>query len=665
MIRAGVAAVFLAGSALVAPAAAQTVSETARRFGALESVQHISLSPSGSQVAFIRPVENGRTRLFIANLAGDGAPRAVFQTGDPREKLYRCKWATEAQLVCSVQVVGEREGDIVGYTRQLVVSSDGKTVSSLSARTDSSQFYAMYDGGSVIDWDLPGKPGRVLMERQFVPRQTVGSNIKHEEEGLGVEEVDLATLQRRVVEKPRVEAAEYITDGHGTVRVMGIYPRTTSGYLRDRAYYSYRPKGSREWKSLSQIDINMANTVDGFEPWAVDAAADVAYGFDNHQGFKALFSAPLDGTARRDLVLSRPDVDVDGLVRIGRDRRVVGASYATERRTVEYFDPELRKLAMALGKALPAGSSISFVDASEGERQLLLLVSSDVDPGMFYRYDKATRQLSPLVGVRDELAGIRMGEMRPVTFPAADGTMIPGYLTLPPGSSGKGLPAIVMPHGGPSARDEWGFDWLVQYFVARGYAVLQPNYRGSSGYGSAWYQKNGFQSWRTAIGDVNDAGRWLLGQGIAAPGKLSIVGWSYGGYAALQSQVLAPDLFGAVVAIAPVTDLGKLRQDSVNRQSYRLVDAFIGEGPHVKEGSPALNARSFKAPVLMFHGTYDQNVSVDQARLMEQRLRDAGKAVTYVEFPALAHAMENSEARARVLAESDAFLRKALGLPQD
>lgn len=468
MIRAGVAAVFLAGSALVAPAAAQTVSETARRFGALESVQHISLSPSGSQVAFIRPVENGRTRLFIANLAGDGAPRAVFQTGDPREKLYRCKWATEAQLVCSVQVVGEREGDIVGYTRQLVVSSDGKTVSSLSARTDSSQFYAMYDGGSVIDWDLPGKPGRVLMERQFVPRQTVGSNIKHEEEGLGVEEVDLATLQRRVV-----------------------------------------------------------------------------------------------------------------------------------------------------------------------------------------------------VGVRDELAGIRMGEMRPVTFPAADGTMIPGYLTLPPGSSGKGLPAIVMPHGGPSARDEWGFDWLVQYFVARGFVVLQPNYRGSSGYGSAWYQKNGFQSWRTAIGDVNDAGRWLLGQGIAAPGKLSIVGWSYGGYAALQSQVLAPDLFGAVVAIAPVTDLGKLRQDSVNRQSYRLVDAFIGEGPHVKEGSPALNARSFKAPVLMFHGTYDQNVSVDQARLMEQRLRDAGKAVTYVEFPALAHSLENSEARARVLAESDAFLRKALGLPQD
>ena len=193
-----------------------------------------------------------------------------------------------------------------------------------------------------------------------------------------------------------------------------------------------------------------------------------------------------------------------------------------------------------------------------------MTASSDTDPGMLYLYTKATRGLAEVLPIRNELVGVAMGKMTPVSFPAADGTMIPGYLTLPPGSDGKGLPAIVMPHGGPGARDEWGFDWLVQFYAARGFAVLQPNYRGSTGYGSAWYQKNGFQSWRIAIGDVNDAGRWLVSQGIAKSDQLGIVGWSYGGYAALQSSVLDPNLFKAIVAIAPVTDLDRLREESRN-----------------------------------------------------------------------------------------------------
>jgi dipeptidyl aminopeptidase/acylaminoacyl peptidase len=156
---------------------------------------------------------------------------------------------------------------------------------------------------------------------------------------------------------------------------------------------------------------------------------------------------------------------------------------------------------------------------------------------------------------RPDLADYKLAPVKAITYKAADGTDIPAYLTLPPGSDGKNIPAIVMPHGGPASRDEWGFDWLSQFFAHQGYAVLQPNFRGSSGYGEAWFQKNGYQSWKTAIGDVNDAGRWLSAQGIAAPGKLAIVGWSYGGYAALQSAVLDPDLFKAIVAVAPVTDL--------------------------------------------------------------------------------------------------------------
>ena len=217
-----------------------------------------------------------------------------------------------------------------------------------------------------------------------------------------------------------------------------------------------------------------------------------------------------------------------------------------------------------------------------------------------------------------------------------------------------------MPHGGPSYRDEWGFDWLVQYFAQAGYAVLQPNYRGSSGYGDAFYASNGFRSWQTAIGDVADAGRWLVKEGIADPAKLAIVGWSYGGYAALQANVVDPDLFKAAIAIAPVTDLAMTKRQSIGFANQLLVAAQVGSGPAIAAGSPARHADRIKAPVLLFHGDQDINVGVEQSRAMDGALRRAGKDSTLVVFPNLDHQLDDAAARARVLADSEAFLRKAM-----
>lgn len=634
----------------------------AKRFGALDSVRQISLSPSGDKIALIGPVSDDVSRLFVADLKGDATPYPIFETRTKGEHLSHCKWATEDHIVCTIFFIADMAGQVASATRVVVISRDGKTLQTLTARRNSRSMYGATYGGRVIDFDLPGKPGKVLMMREFMQEESIGTNIRANEAGIGVEEVDVVSLSRKTVEKSQFDAREFITDGRGNVRIMGIHPLNVSGFSTRKIAYSYRLPGSREWKGLSRVSLKDGESSSGFDPYAVDPDKNVAYGFDDNNGFQALYSLSLDGSFTRNLLLSRSDVDVDGLIQIGRNNRVVGASYATERRKDEYFDPELKKLAAALNKALPGKPSVWFVDASLGEEKLLLFVSSDVDPGKFYLYTKASRQLSPLIPSRSQLDGVAMGEMKPVSFPAGDGTMIPGYLTLPPGSSGKGLPAIVMPHGGPSARDEWGFDWLVQYYVTRGFAVLQPNYRGSSGYGSAWYQRNGFRSWRIAVGDVNDAGRWLVKEGIAAPGKLGIVGWSYGGYAALQSPALDPDLFKAIVAIAPVTDLEKLRQQYIGYANYALVDEFIGNGPHVRDGSPAQNPDRIKAAVLLFHGTLDQNVDVDASRLMESKLRAAGKRVTYVEFTGLDHQLRSGEARSRVLAESDAFLRENLGL---
>jgi dipeptidyl aminopeptidase/acylaminoacyl peptidase len=248
-----------------------------------------------------------------------------------------------------------------------------------------------------------------------------------------------------------------------------------------------------------------------------------------------------------------------------------------------------------------------------------------------------------------------------VTIPAPDGAQIPAYLTLPPGRDAKNLPAIVLPHGGPSARDYWGFDWLSQFFAARGYAVLQPQYRGSAGFGDAWLNDNGFKNWRTSIGDISASARWLAAQGIANPNRVAIVGWSYGGYAALQSAVTDPSLYKAVAAIAPVTDLQMLKRDAAGYTNSQLVEKFIGSGPHVTEGSPLKRASEIQVPVLLVHGDMDSNVRYWHSERMRDALRGAGKEVEFVGYKGYDHYLEDSKVRAELLTRVAKLLERTIG----
>jgi dipeptidyl aminopeptidase/acylaminoacyl peptidase len=363
------------------------------------------------------------------------------------------------------------------------------------------------------------------------------------------------------------------------------------------------------------------------------------------------------------LVLAHPEVDVGGLIRVGRRQRVVGVWYSTDKTYVDLFAPEFKGLVKALAKALPQQPQVDIVESSVDESVMLIRAGSDTDPGVYYIFDRKTKHLETFLVVRGELEDAKLAQVKSVSYPAADGTVIPAYLTLPPGhESAHGLPAIVMPHGGPAARDEWGYDWLSQYFASQGFAVLQPNYRGSAGYGDAWFVQNGFRSWEVAIGDVNAGGRWLVSQGIADANKLAIVGWSYGGYAALQSAVVEPGLFKAVVAIAPVTDLTMLKEEHRGWSNFALVSAYIGEGPHLHAGSPAEHATQIAAPVLLFHGAYDRNVSIEESKRMASRLTAAGKPCKLVTWDDLDHQLEDSSARSQLLRASSDFLIQALGM---
>jgi dipeptidyl aminopeptidase/acylaminoacyl peptidase len=632
-------------------------------FGAREAVLDVALSPAGTKIAFIAPGPGQSTILYTGDAAGGRAPTRVMAADGKPERLSSCGWASETRLVCEVYMVIENivPGQPISATRIVALDADGSKMKLLSKRTNTDSLYMAFGGGEVVDW-LPGEDGIILMGRQYVPEARIGTNLTDRREGFGVDRIDTRTTNAKMVEPPKPHAAAYISDGRGRVRLMATRDVAgATGYDSGKVNYFYRRKASQEWEPFGTYNVS---TEEGLLPVAVDPDLDVAYGFRKDSGGRrALYSVALDGSRRETLIFSHPQVDVDSTARIGRGNRVVGVTYVTEKREAVYFDPALAALGKALSKALPGLPLIRFLDSSADESKLLLWAGSDSDPGRFYLFDKATKKLNELMLARPELENAQLATVKPITYKASDGTDIPGYLTLPPGGAAKGLPAIVMPHGGPSSRDEWGFDWLAQFFARRGYAVLQPNYRGSSGYGDAWYQKNGFQSWRTAIGDVNDAGRWLVSQGIADPSKLAIVGWSYGGYAALQSNVLDPNLFKAVVAVAPVTDLAGLLQDSVWFSSHRITRNFIGTGPHVREGSPAENAAKIKAPVLLFHGEMDLNVGIRQSRLMQDRLKDAGVRSELVVYPGLDNQLDDSEARADLLRRSDAFLRTALKLP--
>jgi len=641
----------------VAEAQSPPAADNAALFGARPSVLNMSLSPDGSHVAYVAPLSGQAAKIVVGAVSDDGRGAAITRTGDKNDRLAGCNWVSNKRLVCRIVGSASTEYGVLPGSRNVALDADGSNVKMLGTSVNHYSNGMQFSDGWVIDW-LPDQDGSVLMVRSYVPNDRTSALSGSTKEGLGVDRIDTTTLRATSVEPVKNIAWEYITDGNGTVRIEGIVAR--SGRYNEASPitdYYYRRPGSREWEELSRYD-RFAD--EGFNPYAVDRDRNVVYGLKKTDGRLALYSIKLDGSLTSTLMLARPDVDIDGLAQIGRRRRAVGATFQTDKREVFYFDPEIKALASALSRALPKQPIVRIVDSSIDERKLLIFAGSDDDPGVYYLFNRDTKDLHILMAARPELLDRPLAKMRPIQFKAADGTAIPGYLTLPPGKeTAKGLPAIVMPHGGPSDRDEWGFDWLPQFYAAQGYAVLQPEFRGSTGYGDNWYQRNGFRSWRTAIGDVVDAGRWLISEHLADPAKLSIVGWSYGGYAALQSAAMAPDLYKAVVAIAPVTDLQMLKNEYGNSTMAR---AFIGSGVDIiRDGSPTQNAVKIKAPVLLVHGTLDRNVEYRESTVMQSRLQAAGGKVRLITFDGLDHQLDDADARAKMLRESDAFIKAAIG----
>jgi dipeptidyl aminopeptidase/acylaminoacyl peptidase len=261
------------------------------------------------------------------------------------------------------------------------------------------------------------------------------------------------------------------------------------------------------------------------------------------------------------------------------------------------------------------------------------------------------------------LVNAPLGEVREFTYKARDGYEIPAFVTLPAGAGDKQLPMVVLPHGGPESRDVRCFDWLAQFLASRGYAVLQPQFRGSTGYGEA-HRKAGYRQWgRLMQDDVTDGVKALIEQGIADPKRVCIVGASYGGYAALAGAAFTPELYACAVSINGISNLSAMLNfeeayAGKESDSVRYWKDHIGlkTSPEVLSRSPARAATNVRAAVLLLHGVNDSVVPIAQSREMASALKSLGKAHTLIELPGEDHWLSRSDSRTRVLTEMEAFL---------
>jgi dienelactone hydrolase len=650
--------VLLGCLAVAAPAAAQPASDPSQLFGVRPSIEAIDISPDGSHVVYLQPGPGRTTRVYLADLNSDAEPQAVARSdGDP-ERLRWCNFVANDRLICQVSGMSVVTGLLTPFSRLMSIDTNGQNITLLGQRASYFDARLRQSDGSILDWLAPGD-GAVLMAREIIPEETPGgTRMVRTAEGLAVARIDVRTLRSTPVEAANRRASAYISDGRGHVRIMASRDlRGNSGQLGTRTDYFYRTQSDRDWRALGSYD---SATREGMIPIAVDPALDAAYVLKPLNGRRALYRIKLDGSMTTELVYSNERVDVDDVVTVNRGARVIGVTFAEETQRAIYFDADYANLAGSLARAIPNLPLIDFGGTSADGNRLLIHAGSDSDAGRYFVYDRAARSLNEILTVRPQIEGLPPASVRAVTYAAADGTQIPAYLTLPPGGSGRNLPAVILPHGGPTSRDVWGFDWLAQYLAHRGYAVLQPNYRGSAGYGDQWLQQNGYRGWRTSIGDIGAGARWLAAQGIADAGRIAIVGWSYGGYAALQSGATEPGLYKAIVAIAPVTDLQQAKDDLLGYDIGRNAAEYIGSGPHVVEGSPLQNVRSIAAPVLLIHGDRDLNVNVIHSRRMDAALRGAGKSSELIVLPGLEHDLDDSAARTRMLQRIGEFLAAAL-----
>ncbi len=581
------------------------------------------LSPDGKYVAVL--YSQGDDQIVFVRPAAGSELTPVANLMDPDTRLNWLQWANADRLLLSGTARNKRSVGVRGrVTRMFGVDRTGGTLKWLGRswpKRGQGGWEVQYQDEIVSD--LTGDPNHILISYRDPYKSSPGVKIMN---------VRTGTI------RSRQSALDKIDQWHADPADPGGAIRAGEGWDGTRHWLYARVSDDDRLVEVYRTDDVFEGNF-GFAAFHEDPSK--LYLLSDHQGRSAIFEFDIREKKLLDAVFSHPEVDVAAVHYSEVRKKVVGAWYIVDEPESVWIDEKARREHAAINNALRSDlgreTYNEIVSATQDGSLVLVSASSPTQPPVYYAYDRAKRAVNFLLEERPDVPAEHLAPIRRLSYAARDGLEIPAYLTLPIGFEPSGLPVIVLPHGGPWARDWKRYDPEVQAFANRGFAVFQMNFRGSTGYGAAFEQR-GYREWGQAIqDDITDGVQWLIDQGVADPDRIGIYGGSYGGYAAMIGLIRTPGLYRAGASYAGVMDIETLINDDKRFDwgvdwHKSMIGGGWGDRKRLREYSPVRRAGEIRAPVLLGHGADDQRVNVRHSRNMASALRKHKKRVEYLEF---------------------------------
>jgi dipeptidyl aminopeptidase/acylaminoacyl peptidase len=597
------------------------------------------ISPDGQYVAFLKPWSDTRN-IFVkkASEPFEAARRVTAETKRPIPSFF---WSRDSRLILYVKDNDGDENFNVWAVDPAGANAEGKDTPAPRNLTDAK-------GARAFIYAVPKKSPDTIY---------VGLNDR-EAAWHDVYRVTISTGQRELIRKNTERIAGWNFDLEGRLRLA---ERVADN--GDTEILKVEPDGFKKVYSCTVFETC------GVERFHKDGQR--VYMQTNKGDVDLIRLVLFDSeTSKEDLVESDPvkRVDFGGAIFAEATDELVGTSYQDEKTRI-YFRDKAWEADYKLVQAKFPGKEIGLGSSTADDRVLLVTASSDTDPGERYLFDRGTKKLTLQYKVRERIPREHMAEMKAVRYPSSDGLEIPAYLTLPKGVPARNLPAILLPHGGPWGRDGWGFNNLAQFMANRGYAVLQPNFRASTGYGKKFLNAGNKQWGDKMQDDVTWGVKYLVAQGIADPKRVGIMGGSYGGYATLAGVAFTPEVYSAAVSIVGPSNLITLL-DSIPPywEAGRIIFHERMGNPNTPEGkaqlvrqSPLTSAQKIQTPLLVAQGANDPRVKKAESEQIVIALRDRGFPVEYILAGDEGHGFARPVNNMALWAASEKFFAKHLG----
>jgi len=608
---------------------------SAADFGALPFMVGPKMSPDAKHVVTEAHV-NGAKRLVILELGTKPGPSHSFNMPGKWE-LVGYRWAGNDRVLVSIGHSDVLLGDDVYVTRLVMYD----------LKTDKAAFIGKknegVEGDNIIYVDRDGHWLLLNVQKTIFDYPSVYR-------------VDLDTMEMKKVVGEHPYVWNWFADSSGTVRA-GL------GVQSHRWWLLYRKDADAKFEKVMRRVLKQGDDDEGsIERFIPLNGSDHGYAVTNARtGRYGLYHYDFSSDSIGEPVFEHPQVDIDDF-RMSEQNEITAVYYTDDRSRVEWLVPRMKELQGKIDRALPDRINRVISMSSDGEK-MLIWSGSAADPGVYFYYDAPAARMSQLARPYGKMTDKQLADMNSVSYAARDGLQIPAYLTLPPGVEARQLPLIVMPHGGPFLRDEWGYDTWVQFLANRGYVVLQPNFRGSTGYGRDFVVKGEGQWGRTMQDDLDDGVKWLVEQGKVDPKRVCIMGGSYGGYAALWAAARNPEIYRCAISFAGISDLAAMIK--YDRRAFAATRYYTAWRERVQGDknfdlntvSPLYAIDRINIPLLIAHGSDDENVPLAQSRKLHEALLKAKKPHSYIVYEGEGHGFDKPENATAFLEQVDQFLR--------